>query len=95
LSPKYSFIGPLCEDVKKAFKELEDRVVEAKDLKIFEPNDVGLVRLPRNAWVLVMRGEQKAASLRSRLYVKKYRVRVLIEAVCWVGLDRKGWTRGK
>jgi hypothetical protein len=89
LSPKYSFIGPLCEDVKKAFRELEERVLEAKGLRIFEPNDVGLVRLPRNAWVLVMRGEQRAASLRSRLYVEKYRVRVLIEAVCWVGLNGK------
>lgn len=37
-----------------------------------------------------MRGEQKAASLRSRLYVEKYRVRVLIKAVCWVGLNGKG-----
>jgi hypothetical protein len=90
LSPKYSFIGPLCEDIRKAFRELEERVLEAKGLRIFEPNDVGLVRLPRNAWVLVMRGEQRAASLRSRLYVEKYRVRVLIEAVCWVGLNGKG-----
>ncbi len=90
LSPRCSFVGPLCEDVKKAFKELEERIVEAKGLRVFEPNDVGLVRLPRNAWVLVMRGEQRAASLRSRLYVEKYRVRVLIEAVCWVGLNGKG-----
>ncbi|KAN0122658.1 hypothetical protein V8E51_000984 [Hyaloscypha variabilis] len=90
LSPKHSFVGPLCEDVKKAFRELEEKVLEAKGLRIFEPNDVGLVRLPRNAWVLVMRGEQRAASLRSRLYVEKYRVRVLIEAVCWVGLNAKG-----
>ena len=89
LDPKLSFIGPLCEDVRRAFKELEERVLEAKALRIFEPNDVGLVRLPRNAWVLVMRGEQKAASLRSRLYVEKYRVRVLIEAVTWVGLRGK------
>ncbi|KAE9381314.1 hypothetical protein N431DRAFT_392368 [Stipitochalara longipes BDJ] len=90
LSPKHSFIGPLCEDVKKAFRELEEKVLEAKGLRIFEPNDVGLVRLPRNAWVLVMRGEHRAASLRSKLYVEKYRVRVLIEAVCWVGLNGKG-----
>jgi hypothetical protein len=89
LSPECSFVGPLCEDVKKAFRDLEERVGEARQLRIFEPNDVGLVRLPRNAWVLVMRGEQRAASLRSRLYVEKYRVRVLIEAVCWVGLNRK------
>jgi hypothetical protein len=89
LSPEYSFVGPLCEDVKKAFKELDERVSEARQLRVFEPNDVGLVRLPRNAWVLVMRGEQRAASLRSRLYVEKYRVRVLIEAVCWVGLHGK------
>jgi hypothetical protein len=89
LNPKSSFVGPLCEDIKKAFKELEERVAEAKGLKVFEPNDVGLVRLPRNAWVLVMRGEQRAASLRSRLYVEKYRVRVLIEAVSWVGLNGK------
>jgi hypothetical protein len=89
LSPKHSFVGPLCEDVKKAFRELEERVLEAKGMRIFEPNDVGLVRLPRNAWVLVMRGEQRAASLRSRLYVEKYRVRVLIEAICWVGLSGK------
>ena len=89
LSPKYSFVGPLCEDVRKAFREFEERVLDAKGMRIFEPNDVGLVRLPRNAWVLVMRGEQRAASLRSRLYVEKYRVRVLIEAVCWVGLNGK------
>jgi len=68
-------------------------VNEARQLRVFEPNDVGLVRLPKNAWVLVMRGEQRAASLRSRLYVEKYRVRVLIEAVCWVGLNGKaGWS---
>jgi hypothetical protein len=88
-SPKCPFVGPLCDDVRKAFRELEERVAEAKGLRVFEPNDVGLVRLPRNAWVLVMRGEQRAASLRSRLYVEKYRVRVLIEAVCWVGLNGK------
>jgi hypothetical protein len=48
-----------------------------------------LVRLPKNAWCLVMKGEHRAASSRSRLYVEKYRVRVLIDAVCWVGLNRK------
>jgi hypothetical protein len=89
LSPKYSFIGPLCEDLKSAFRGLEETVLEAKRLRIFEPNDVGLVRLPPDACALVMRGEQRAASLRSRLYVEKYRVRVLIEAVCWVGLNGK------
>jgi hypothetical protein len=89
LSPKDSFIGPLCEDVKKAFKELEERVAEAKGLRVFKPNDVGLVRLPRNAWCLVMKGEHNAASLRSRLYVEKYRVRVFIDTVCWVGLNGK------
>jgi hypothetical protein len=54
-----------------------------------EPNDVGLVRLPKNAWCLVIKGEHRAAYLRSRLYVEKYRVRVLIDAVCWVGLHGK------
>jgi hypothetical protein len=89
LSLKYSFIGPHCEDVKKAFKELEESVAEAKGLRVFEPNDVGLVRLPKNASCLVMKGEHRAASSRSRLYIEKYRVRVLIDAVCWVGLNRK------
>lgn len=55
-------------------------------MKVFEPNDVGLVRVPRCAWTLVLGTEAKVAALRSRLYVEKYRVRVLIEAVTWQGL---------
>jgi hypothetical protein len=39
--------------------------------------------------VLVIRGEQRVTSLRSRLNVKKYKVWVLIKAVCWVGLNGK------
>jgi hypothetical protein len=48
LSLKYSYIGPLSKDMKKAFKELEERVTEAKGLRVFEPNNVGLVRLLKN-----------------------------------------------
>jgi hypothetical protein len=88
LSPKYSFVGPLCHDVCFAFKQLEEKVDEARRMKVFEPNDVGLVRLPRAAWVLVMGTEGKMKELRSRLYVEKYRVRVLIDAVCWEALKK-------
>ncbi|KAJ5032293.1 uncharacterized protein L3040_008900 [Drepanopeziza brunnea f. sp. 'multigermtubi'] len=86
LSPRYSFINPLCRDVVLAFSLLDGGVREARRLKIFEPNDVGLVRLPRAAWEFVLGTEQKVASLRSRLFVEKYRVRVLIDAVAWEGL---------
>ncbi len=65
---------------------LGSKVDEARRMRVFEPNDVGLVRLPRSAWVLVMGTEAKTTALRSRLYVEKYRVRVLIETVCYVGL---------
>ena len=91
LSPKHSFIGPLCDDVKRAFRELEEKVLEAKGLRLFEPNDVGLVRLPRNAWVLVMRGEHRAASLRSRLYVEKYRVSSAHRGCLLGRIERQGY----
>jgi hypothetical protein len=52
LSPEHSFVGPLCYDVCFAFKQLEEKVNEARRMKVFELNDVGLVRLPRAAWVL-------------------------------------------
>ena len=86
LSATKSFIAPLCHDILFAFKLLSDRVQEAKRMRVFEPNDVGLVRLPRCAWTLVLGTEAKVAALRSRLYVEKYRVRVLIEAVAYEGL---------
>lgn len=86
LSAPKSFIAPLCHDILFAFKLLGDRVQEAKRMRVFEPNDVGLVRLPRCAWTLVLGTEAKVAALRSRLYVEKYRVRVLIEAVAYEGL---------
>lgn len=86
LSATKSFIAPLCHDILFAFKLLGDRVQEAKRMRVFEPNDVGLVRLPRCAWTLVLGTEAKVAALRSRLYVEKYRVRVLIEAVAYEGL---------
>jgi hypothetical protein len=47
LSPNHSFVGPLCHDFCFAFKQLEEKVDEARRMKVFEPNDVGLVRLPR------------------------------------------------
>ncbi|KAH9205157.1 hypothetical protein DL95DRAFT_397928, partial [Leptodontidium sp. 2 PMI_412] len=81
LSPTNSFIAPLCHDILFAYKLLGERVQEAKRMRVFEPNDVGLVRLPRSAWTLVLGTEAKVAALRSRLYVEKYRVRVLIDAV--------------
>jgi len=86
LSATKSFIAPLCHDILFAFKLLGDRVQEAKRMRVFEPNDVGLVRLPRCAWTLVLGTEAKVAALRSRLYVEKYRVRVLIEAIAYEGL---------
>lgn len=88
LSTKKSFLSPLEADLRFAFDSLEKVILEAKNKKLFEPNDVGLVRVPRNAWGLVCGGEAQAGMLRSRLYVEKYRVRVLIDAVCWVGLNR-------
>lgn len=86
LSRTHSFVAPLCYDALFAFKLLGSKVEEARRLRIFEPNNVGLVRLPKVAWTLVMGTEAKVAALRSRLYVEKYRVRVLIEAVSWAGL---------
>ncbi|KAH6709014.1 hypothetical protein BKA61DRAFT_677918 [Leptodontidium sp. MPI-SDFR-AT-0119] len=90
LSPTNSFIAPLCHDILFAYKLLGERVQEAKRMRVFEPNDVGLVRLPRSAWTLVLGTEAKVAALRSRLYVEKYRVRVLIDAVTWEGLRGLG-----
>jgi len=43
---------------------------------------VGLVRVPRYAWLFAMNTEAKMAERRSRLYVEKSRTRVLIKAVC-------------
>ncbi|KUJ22808.1 uncharacterized protein LY89DRAFT_311033 [Mollisia scopiformis] len=85
-SPDLSFLNPLSHDIVYAISQLNGRVEDAKRSKIFQPNDVGLVRLPRNAWILINGTEAKAASLRSRLYVEKYRVRVLLDAVNWYGL---------
>jgi hypothetical protein len=34
--------------VKKAFKELKGMVTEAKELRVFELNNIGLVRLLKN-----------------------------------------------
>ncbi|KAF8862769.1 hypothetical protein BDZ45DRAFT_670911 [Acephala macrosclerotiorum] len=82
----YSFLNPLTQDILYAISQLAGRVEDAKRSKVFQPNDVGLVRLPRNAWILINGTEAKAASLRSRLYVEKYRVRVLIDAINWYGL---------
>jgi hypothetical protein len=76
----------LCEDILRAFSQLESKLEEAKKLKVFEPNDVGLVRVPRYVWLFVMGTEAKMAEPRSRLYVEKYRTRVLIKPVCWKGL---------
>ena len=75
--------------MKKVFKELKERVIEVKWLRVFKLNNIGLVRLLKNAWYLITKGEYKAASLRSRLYIKKYRVRILINTVYWVSLNRK------
>ncbi|CZR51169.1 uncharacterized protein PAC_01044 [Phialocephala subalpina] len=85
-STTHSFLNPLAQDILYAISQLNGKVEDAKRSKVFQPNDVGLVRLPRNAWILINGNEAKAASLRSRLYVEKYRVRVLIDAVNWYGL---------
>jgi hypothetical protein len=79
--------------MKKAFKELKERVIEAKGLRVFEPNNMGLVWLLENTWYLIIKSEHTAASIRSRLYIKKYRVRVLIYMVYWVSLNRKEYLR--
>jgi hypothetical protein len=90
LPPKASFIKPLCHDILLAFSQFAQKVCEAQRLRVFEPNDVGLVRVPRNAWAFVMGNEAKMGQFRSRLYVEKYRVRVLIDAVAWQGLRELG-----
>lgn len=88
LSPTSSFIAPLCTDISRAFSELEMKVEDAKTMKAFEKNEVGLVRTPRFAWFAICGGEREAGRLRSRLYVEKYRVRVLVDAVTWEGLKQ-------
>lgn len=85
LSSTNSFIAPLCTDISRAFSELEMKVEDAKTMKVFEKNEVGLVRTPRFAWFAICGGEREAGRLRSRLYVEKYRVRVLVDAVTWEG----------
>ena len=57
-------------------------------MKVFESNNVGLVRLLRVAWVLIIGTEGKIKELRSRLYMEKYRVRALIDAVYWKALKK-------
>jgi hypothetical protein len=74
-------IGWLCEDAIQCFQELEDRVREARRVRAFEPNDVGLVRRPASAWAHVMGGEEKAVNLRNRLYGQKYRVRIGLDLI--------------
>ena len=81
-----TFLMPLCNDIGEALRMLEEKIQQCRRLKVSEPNEVGLVRLPQCAWNLVMGGESRAQALRSRLYVEKYRVRVLVEAVAWHGL---------
>ena len=81
-----SFLYCLCTDVLAAWTEFQIKFGDAKRLKLFEPNDVGLVRVPRNSWTFVCGGERNVMKMRSRLYVEKYRVRVLIEGICWHGL---------
>lgn len=88
-----SFLTPLCNDIGEVLQMLEEKIQECKWLKVFEPNEVGLVRNPQWAWNLVMGGESKAQALRSRLYVEKYKVRVLIEAVTWYCLKHTAHSR--
>lgn len=93
LSQDLSFIQPLCADILSAFSQFDVKLSEARKLRVFEPNDVGLVRVPKNAWIFVMGGEREMGRLRSKLYVEKYRVRVLIDAVVWLGLRNLGKER--
>ncbi len=75
------FVKPLTRDILYAFTLLESLVMQALQRKVFLPNETGLVRLPRVAWGLVCGGKEQ--ELRSRCYVEKYRVRVLIDAAVW------------
>ncbi len=75
------FVRPLTRDILYAFTLLESLVVQAMQRKVFLPNETGLVRLPRVAWGLVCGGREQ--ELRSRCYVEKFRVRVLIDAAVW------------
>ena len=66
-SCRASFVSPLCHDILLAFSQFAQKVGEAKRLGVFEINNVGLVRVPRNAWAYVMGGEVRMAQFRSRL----------------------------
>jgi hypothetical protein len=88
---KLPFVPLLCFDVELAFEQLQTHFNTARKEKVFEPNEKGLVRTPRFAWFEIMGGEGKAAGLRSRLCVEKYRVRVLIDAVRYKGLSVHGF----
>lgn len=90
ITPRASFVKLLCHDISIGFSMFAQKVNEAQRLGVFEINNVGLVRVPRNAWAYVMGGELRMAQFRSRLYVEKYRVRVLIDAVAWQGLRAIG-----
>jgi len=83
-----SLIVPLCVDISRALSELDFKIQDAKTMKVFEKNECGLVRAPRFAWCDVCGGPREAGRLRGRLGVQKYRVRVLVDAVCWEGLRR-------
>lgn len=84
------FVKLLCRDISIGLSMFAQKINEAQRLGVFEINNIGLVRVPRNAWAYVMGGELRMAQFRSRLYVEKYRVRVLIDAVAWQGLRAIG-----
>lgn len=87
----YSFLNPLVQDNVFALQQLDSIVLHARELGVWEGIDIlgrEAGERGRETWCVVCGGEDNARKLRSRFFVEKYRVRVLIDAVTWFGLRR-------
>ncbi|KUJ14138.1 uncharacterized protein LY89DRAFT_130376 [Mollisia scopiformis] len=75
----------LAEDILHAISLVENRVNQAKHLRLFEPTD-DEEWSPYESWFSCNGSEVAADRLWRHMCVEKSRVRVLIDAVTWVGL---------
>jgi hypothetical protein len=83
--PTSSFINPLTQDILSNLDQLRTIVQDARSSRVWESN-AGVHGAGRVSWCTVCGNEENAKRLRSRFFVEKYRVRVLIDAVSWFAL---------
>lgn len=82
--PTNSFLNPLTQDILSNIEQLHTIVNDARSSRVWESS--GVNGGGRVSWSAVCGSEENARRLRSRFFVEKYRVRVLIDAVSWFAL---------